>query len=494
MTKFLTKFVFIFTIILIIFVSFYLRIFDAERLLSYSHDYDLAGWIVKDIVFDKHFRLIGQETSTQGIFIGGLYYYLQIPFYLMFNMDPYGVVFLASLLGVFTTISYFYVFNKIFNKFIALVASLIHAVSLFIVFTEREVVPTAPVFLWSVWFLYTVHLFLINEQLKAFILSAVLGALIWHINFALILPFSLLFIVLFFFIKKVNIKFLLLGLLFFIVLNTPLIVFEIRHNFIQTKALITSLTTNQMDVYHGIGKFIRVFHLMGKNLNDLVFGGATNIKYDLFSLIPLVVLLMMIYRKVIRRDLGIIFLSWILLYVAFFSTYSKIVSEYYLNGVIVVYIAVISILVGNLLERRKTRIIGIIFLIVFCYFNYKNLVNYPFNRSGYYERKNLVKEIRRNAIMNGYPCVSVSYITKPGYNLGYRYLFWWLGMHVNRPESNSPVYTIVFPLRDDIKVDKTFGSLGLIYPDYSRYTKEEVTESCSGENSNLTDPMFGFTK
>jgi len=119
----------------------------------------------------------------------------------------------------------------------------------------------------------------------------------------------------------------------------------------------------------------------------------------------------------------------------------------------------------------------------------------PINKSGYLERKAVVAEIKRDAKERGYPCVSVSYITNPGYELGYRYLFWLEDMHVNKPNSNSPVYTIVFPLNEKLfPVNATFGALGLIYPDYSRYNKEAVLESCSGENSNLTDPMFGFTK
>ena len=67
-------------------------------------------------------------------------------------------------------------------------------------------------------------------------------------------------------------------------------------------------------------------------------------------------------------------------------------------------------------------------------------------------------------------------------------------MHVNRPISNSPVYTIVYPHNLVNSIDKAFGSLGLIYPDYDRYNKEEVEKSCIGANSNLTDPMFGYTE
>ena len=56
-------------------------------------------------------------------------------------------------------------------------------------------------------------------------------------------------------------------------------------------------------------------------------------------------------------------------------------------------------------------------------------------------------------------------------------------------------FKIVFPLNERLyPVGKTFGAIGLIYPNYSSYTKEMVESSCLGANSNLTDPMFGFTK
>ena len=67
-------------------------------------------------------------------------------------------------------------------------------------------------------------------------------------------------------------------------------------------------------------------------------------------------------------------------------------------------------------------------------------------------------------------------------------------MHVNRPVSGSPVYSIVFPHDKVNRLDKFFGALGLVLPDYGKYTKEEIEKSCSGANSNLTEPMFGYTE
>ena len=70
-------------LILILLLGVFLRTYKALELFAYAHDQDLAAWIVRDIIFNKHIRLIGQETSTQGIFVVSLYYYLQVPFYLI---------------------------------------------------------------------------------------------------------------------------------------------------------------------------------------------------------------------------------------------------------------------------------------------------------------------------------------------------------------------------------------------------------------------------
>lgn len=74
-------------LLIILLLALFLRVYRLEDLLTYSHDQDLAGWFVRDVWENKHLRLIGQETSTAGIFIGALFYYMLIPFYLLFGME-----------------------------------------------------------------------------------------------------------------------------------------------------------------------------------------------------------------------------------------------------------------------------------------------------------------------------------------------------------------------------------------------------------------------
>jgi 4-amino-4-deoxy-L-arabinose transferase-like glycosyltransferase len=193
----------------------------------YGHDQDLAGWIIKDIVVNNHWRLIGQETSSQGLFIGPLYYYLEIPFYWLTHMDPKGALLLSFLLGGFAIYSFYYVFTKIFNKNVGLIASLIYSLSLVIVFTDREVAPTMPVMLWSVWFFYAIYRLLKGDQ-KQYILFGILLGLVWHLNLGLIVLTPLIILAQIFSRKKLDFKKIFLGLVPLVILVSPFIVFSVH--------------------------------------------------------------------------------------------------------------------------------------------------------------------------------------------------------------------------------------------------------------------------
>ncbi len=484
-------------LLFIILLAFLFRVYNFQELFYYGHDNDLAGWFIKDVLVNHHVRLIGQETSTHGIFIGPLFYYLQIPFYMITNMDPIGAIFLVALLGTFTAWSIYFTFSKMWGRAVGFIGAFIHACSFYTIFVEREVVPTMPVFLWTVWFLYALWLLINKKQKESWPLLGVLIGLIWHLNFALVLLMPLIPIA--YILKnknsdrfKLEMKSLLVGLGICVLLSLPLIFFELRHNFLQSNALISALTTNQHDVVEGSAKWVRTFHLASKNVTSLVWGSLLDIKFEYVHIIVLLLFGFILLKRYISWRIGAVISIWMILYISFFSLYSKILSEYYLNGLIILYIAIFAVGYAFLLSKWKKLGIGL--LILFAIINSYRYFTIPVNRSGYLYRKDIASEIKNDAQKHNYPCVAVSYVTDPGNDLGYRYFFWLLDMHVNYPKSLSPVYTIVYPLKPIFKEDRTFGALGLIYPDYSRYNKEQVEESCAGENSNLTGPMFGFTE
>lgn len=479
--------------LVIFFIALFFRVYKPAELFLYSHDQDLAGWFIRDVLENGHLRLIGQETSTQGIFIGPLYYYLLIPFYLLFGMDPIGGVALITILGMFSVWSIYFVFSRVFGQKEGLIASFFYTISFYTIFNDREVVPTMPVLVWTIWYFYALNLIMKGKQKKGFFVAGILIGLIWHFNVALILLAVLILLTALLSKKRLKIKSVLLGVLGSLGGLSPLMLFEIRHNFSQSRWLWISLTTNQQAVVSGFERVQRMFHLMSKNLHGFIWGNFSPAPYEFTTWLLLIVGALLIYKRVIKKNLAIILFSWICLYMVFFSIYSKVLSEYYLNGSLLPFIVILTLGTSFLLSKKKTLSLGVIVIALFTLFNLQKYFSLSVNKSGYKYKRAIVEEIKRDAEKLNYPCVSVSYITDPGYELGYRYFFYLEDMHVNNPDSLSPVYTVVFPLKPIFEVDKTFGAIGLIYPDYSRYTYEEVEKSCQGENSNLTDPLFGFT-
>lgn len=483
-------------ILLLIFsLGVFLRFFELKSRFIYNHDHDLISWIVKDILIDKHLRLIGQETSTQGIFIGPLYYYLQIPFLLIFKMDPIAQVVTSSLIGLFGIFSAYYVFSKVFGKDVGFISSFIYSVSFYMVNNDREAVPTMPVIIWSMWFFYCLDLLLKGKQKKGYFLLGILIGLVWNLNLALLILVPLVLVAQLLSKKKLKIKNLLLGGLNLIIISIPLIVFEVRHNFLQTRSFITSLTVDQGAMVHGWEKVRRVIYLFSKDISGLLSSHLVHIPFESGLVLMIALFVFLVYRRVLDKRRAIIVSLWFVLYLAFFSSYSKVVSEYYLNGTMIIWIVLFVLWIAYLFKKKKYRIWAIIILFFFGIMNIYKFLTWRAAGDKYVNRMDAVTAIREDAERRQYPCVAISYITNPGYNLGYRYLFYLEGLFIKRPDSGAPVYTIIFPLgKDSVKENVRFGGIGLIHPDYEKYDKESIKKSCHGDNINLTGSMFGFTR
>jgi hypothetical protein len=473
-------------------------VFNPLSYFNFQHDQDLAGWIVKDVVVNKHIRLIGQETSSQGVFIGPLFYYAQIPFYVLGQMDPAGSLVLVTLLGMFAIFSFYFVFSKVFNQRTGLVASLIHALSYLIIFVDREVAPTMPVMLWSVWFFYCLWLILKGKS-KTYLLIGFLVGLIWNLNLALLLLTPLIPLAQFLSRKKVVIKHIFLGAVIFFVTLSPFIVFEVRHGFSQTRAISSSLISNkdyEGGSTPGLAKLDRVMQLVHMNSTRLFWGPHYPqglVKFTFFGL--LAVFGFLSYKKILSKAMSVIMLVWFSLYVIFFTLNSINVSEYYLNGANVILIGIASLGIDYLFGKKdKIKYLSFLLLIVFVALNLYSFSQHYTNGNGYVEKKKLTAFIKNDAKSHDYPCVAISYITSPGYQFGYRYFLWLEGLKVKRPLSGSPVYSIVFPLSNVNRFDQRFGNLGLVLPDYQGYTKESVEKACQGQDENLTEPMFSYTQ
>ncbi|MDO8639025.1 MAG: hypothetical protein Q7R43_05610, partial [Candidatus Daviesbacteria bacterium] len=179
----------------------------------------------------------------------------------------------------------------------------------------------------------------------------------------------------------------------------------------------------------------------------------------------------------------------------FFTLSSSPVSEYYFASTNVILIGFVSLWISYFYQKKKWgKYLVLCFLSIILIKNLWYFTTVKIYHQGYVEKKMAVEYIIKDSMSKNYPCVAVSYITRPGDNVGFRYFFWLNNLHVNEPISGSPVYTLVIPEEMAKGVTSAiFGHIGVIVPEKT-YTQAEINRSCSGGNSNLTDPMLGYTE
>lgn len=477
---------------LILLLGLFFRVYKLEAFYPFGHDQDLYSWIVKDILVDGHLRLIGQLTSIDGIFVGPLFYYVLVPFYALFNLNPLAATIPATLIGLLTIFSFYFCLSRIYSKEVGAVAAFLYAISITNAFFDRWVVPTQPTILWSIWYLY-LNLELARGNFRVLPIFGILLGLIWHIHIALIPLMALIPIAIllskrkFVITKKDLVKKLFLSVLVFVILMLPFVLFEARHGYQQTFALINSITEDRKEPqgFYRLQEILK--HAAGPISGNLVLYLQVD-KY--IKWIPLVVLLLFLsFKKILaRRDL-IIFIGWIFLVILGQFISKRNLTEYYFSNLTPIFITLFSLFLGYF--YLKARVVIFIFLGLFFIINFINLVNLKEPSNGFIKQKELVSFISKDARGKNFPCISVNYISDFGRGVGFYYLLWLSGLKVIEAGKGAPVYNIVYPLEYAINdIEFKFGSYGLIMPKEKGVRDAKI---CDDPDSQVR-LIYGFTK
>lgn len=226
-----------------------LRLYKIDGFMTFLGDEGRDMIIVRRLLVDGNFFLIGPGTSVGNMYLGPLYYYLIAPALLLANYSPVGPSVFVALVGVATIYLLWYVCRKWFGSTAALIAAVLYAVSPVVIINSRSswnpnVMPFFALLtvyaLWSIW------------QEKKYGWFYVLG-----ISFAFVLQSHYLGILLLPVILTIWLKALkslkdkkqfltksLYSLLIFAALMSPLLIFDIRHNWMNVRALTALLSGN----------------------------------------------------------------------------------------------------------------------------------------------------------------------------------------------------------------------------------------------------------
>lgn len=481
-------------LLVILLIGLFVRLYKLEIFYPWGHDQDLFAWIAKDILIDHHLRLIGQETSIIGVFIGPLFYYLIAISFALFKMNPLAAASVTTAISLLTIVSIYWVFSKFFSKNVGIVGSFLYAISPGAVFLDRWVVPTQPTILWSVWFLYVIFS-LLKGNLHLIPLGILIG-LIWHIHIAFI-PLLLLLPLAFLISDKksfkLNYKTLIISALILLSLISPFFVFEVRHGFQQTNSLFQA-TYQDIGDLTGSSRAVKVISSGGRSLAGAFVVSNTVIGLPLVFTSTLSVLLLLGiiylgYRQILTKNQTTILIVWyaIVFLGQFFS--KRIITEYYFNNLFVILFLTLSIFLVKVHETlRKSSLIPILLI-----FYLIGVITWFLNRSddlgGFLYKRQVIEYIKADSLNKNYPCVSINFIeSQPGEGNGFRYLYWLSRLKIITASNDVAAYNIVNPWtisKDEISA--RFGNIGVIVP-----TKKVMDPKICIESDRQLLPLWGF--
>lgn len=214
------------------------RFYNLSDWLYFTIDEERDAFIMRRIIVEKRPVLIGGSIPG-GLYIGPAFYYLSAIIMAFSSLNPIGEAIVASSLGVLSIWLVYKIGEKLFSKQTSIFASIFYTFSYLVTIYNRIYWPLvlAPLISLVVYYLLA-RLSKKSQNNRKYIyalaIAAIIGVQSDPSNFStLILAMS------FFIVFKIPFNsYVKKGLALFAIAHLPLLLFDIRHNFLNAKALI----------------------------------------------------------------------------------------------------------------------------------------------------------------------------------------------------------------------------------------------------------------
>lgn len=142
-----------FILFLILFTASFFRFYKIPEFFYFISDSGRDAQAAFKIIVDHKLTLVGPRASVAGFFLGPFYFYLiSLPFWL-FKLDPIGLAYFSSFLGVLTVFLIYLLGKQLFDSRVSLIAAFLYAVSPIIVNYSRMAWNPSPVPIFTILFL-----------------------------------------------------------------------------------------------------------------------------------------------------------------------------------------------------------------------------------------------------------------------------------------------------------------------------------------------------
>ena len=361
-------------LITIVLVGIFLRFYKLEGFVTFLGDQGRDAIVVKRILTLEHFPAIGAPTSIGQVYLGPFYYYFIAPWLLLFNYQPVGLAFGVAFFSVVGLLINFMVVKELFNKKIALISTIFLTFSSVMIDFSR--------FSWNpnllpLFALLTVYFVIKSLKTNKWYFFALSGAFLsfsiqlHYLSLFLILPISIIYLIDLLKERKQLIHkfvYLFICLFSFILFSSPLIIFDLRHNFLNSKLFLALFKSSRSTLLTKFNSLFDSFYFL--NLYSL------NINLNIFLVYFLLFFLLLAFITLIKRSSNFkTFLLFFLLTMLGMSFYNGPKHPHYFGVLYPLYYIIISYFLVFPKGTSWEKYLTIFFVIGFIFLNFQK---YPY--------------------------------------------------------------------------------------------------------------------
>ncbi|EKE15483.1 MAG: hypothetical protein ACD_12C00001G0001, partial [uncultured bacterium] len=356
----------------------FLRFYKLTSFTTFLGDQGRDAIVVKRILTLEHLPAIGAPTSIGQVYLGPFYYYFITPWLWFFHLNPIGLVFGVALFSSIYLLINYIIVKELFDKKIALISTIFLSFSSILIDFSR--------FSWNpnllpLFTLLTVYFVIKSLKTSKWYFFALSGAFLsfsiqlHYLSLFLIPPIGILFLAL---LYKKSIKqlvsrfvYLFICLFSFILFSSPLIIFDLRHDFLNSKlflALFQSSGTSFLTKINSLFDSFYYLNLYSFNINLNKF-----FVYLLLSFLTIILFTLIKKRSNLKT-----FIFIFLLTILGMSLYSGPKHPHYFVVLYPLYYIIISHFLIFPKEAKWEKYLTILFVIGFIFLNFQK---YPYFRS-----------------------------------------------------------------------------------------------------------------
>lgn len=265
---------------LLLFLAFFLRVFHLNTDLLFHRDQGLHSLAIYQIWHEHHLSLLGHPSDVDGLYHAPIYYWLMTPAYLLTDGDPAAASIFQITLEILTLPFFFIAIKRLFNRRTALYTLILYIFSYGLISYSRWLVNVTPILPFTHLLLYLLSFPKPYSNLQLFLSSLIIG-LITQLNAAIGIFLFPLILYLSLPLKILRQPLVIIG---FLLPATPLLLFDLRHQFVITHAILNFLHSPDAGLTNPLSILINNTSILFQQINQLAFYPLTFISGLLFIL------------------------------------------------------------------------------------------------------------------------------------------------------------------------------------------------------------------